>query len=155
VAGYGTSSDATHIVVPDADGQVRAMQKAMDDAGIDPGDIDYVNAHGTATLPADIAEATSLRKALGDHVDQVHVSNTKAQLGHLMGATAGVELTVTILALQNGLIPACRNLDNPDPECALNFVRDQPLEQEIHVAVKNSFAFGGTNSVVVLKRFVG
>lgn len=153
IAGYGTSSDATHIVVPDADGQAVALKKALDSAQIEPADIGYVNAHGTATQLADIAEAASLQAALGEHGRKVPVSNTKAQLGHLMGATAGVEMVVTLLAVQRGEIPPCRNLDNPDPECPLNFVRDQPLKADIEYAVKNSFAFGGTNSVVVLKRF--
>lgn len=153
IAGYGTSSDASHIVVPNADGQVVALKKAMDSAQIEPSEIDYVNAHGTATKLADIAEAESLQAGLGAHGRKVPVSNTKAQLGHLMGATAGVELVVTLQAIQRGEIPPCRNLENPDPACPLNFVRDEPLKKEIKFAVKNSFAFGGTNSVVVLKKF--
>lgn len=155
VAGYGTSSDATHIVVPNPAGQVVALKKAMESAGIQPSEIDYVNAHGTATRPADVAECESLQTGLGACGRTVPVSNTKAQLGHLMGATAGVELAVTLLAMQNGVIPPCRNLDNPDPECPLNFVRNEPLLKPINVAIKNSFAFGGTNSVVVLRRFEG
>ena len=92
-------------------------------------------------------------QVLGEHGRQVPVSNTKAQLGHLMGATAGVELVVTLQAILHGAIPPSRNLENPDPACPLNFVRDEPLEKEVKVALKNSFAFGGTNSVVVVKRF--
>lgn len=153
IAGYGTSSDASHIVVPNAAGQVVALKKAMVSAGMEPSQIDYVNAHGTATKLADIAEAQSLLTGLGGHGLSVPVSNTKAQLGHLMGATAGVELAVTLLAMQHGEIPPCRNLENPDPECPLNFVRNEPLKKPINVAMKNSFAFGGTNSVVVLKKF--
>jgi 3-oxoacyl-(acyl-carrier-protein) synthase len=152
VAGYGASSDARHIVQPDAAGQAKAVRAALASARIDAAEIDYVNAHGTATELADVVEAESLRLALGVHGEAVPVSNTKAQLGHLMGATAGVELAATILAMRHGLIPPCRNLDDPDPRCPLNFVRKTPLERRVGYALKNSFAFGGTNSVVVLKR---
>ncbi|HAV63817.1 MAG TPA: beta-ketoacyl-[acyl-carrier-protein] synthase II, partial [Verrucomicrobiales bacterium] len=153
IAGYGTSSDAGHIVVPDAAGQVKAIRRALDSAGVKPSDLDYVNAHGTSTLPADKVESASLIEALGDAGRGVPVSNTKAQLGHLMGATAGVELVTTLLALQKGLIPPCRNLDDPDPECPLNFVRHEPLKKDIRIALKNSFAFGGTNCVLIVRRF--
>ncbi len=153
VAGYGSSSDASHIVVPDPKGQVIAVQKALASARIEPSEIDYVNAHGTATPIADVVEAESLQGSLGDHGRRVPVSNTKAQFGHLMGATAGVELVITLLVLQKNEIPPCRNLDNPDPACRLNFVRNMPLKKEINFALKNSFAFGGANSVVVLKKF--
>lgn len=152
IVGYGTSSDASHIVVPEVAGQVKAIRAALQLAGVRPEEVDYVNAHGTATIPADAAEAKSLIEALGETGRRVPVSNTKAQLGHLMGATAGVELATTILALNRGLIPPCRNLDTPDPACPLNLVRNQPLQQDIRIALKNSFAFGGTNSVLVLKR---
>lgn len=152
IIGYGTSSDAGHIVVPEVAGQVRAIQAALQGAGIAPEQIDYVNAHGTATVPADKVEAASLLEALGPTGRTVPVSNTKAQLGHLMGATAGVELVTTILAMQNGEVPPCRNLDDPDPECPLNFVRNEPLKQNVQIALKNSFAFGGTNCALVLKR---
>jgi 3-oxoacyl-[acyl-carrier-protein] synthase II len=152
IIGYGTSSDAGHIVVPEVAGQVKAIRHALSHAGITPEQIDYVNAHGTATVPADKVEAASLIEALGDAGRAVPVSNTKAQLGHLMGATAGVELVTTLLAMQKGEIPPCRNLDHPDPECPLNFVRHEALKREVRVALKNSFAFGGTNSALILKR---
>lgn len=152
VLGYGCASDAHHIVRPDAAGQVRAMRSALDAAALAPEAVDYVCAHGTATELADVVEAASLREALGDHGGRVPVSNTKAQLGHLMGATAGVELALTVLALQRGLIPPCRNLDDPDPRCPLSFVRGAPLVRPLRVALKNSFAFGGTNAAVVLGR---
>jgi 3-oxoacyl-[acyl-carrier-protein] synthase II len=152
VIGYGCLSDAKHIVQPDAAGQVKALGAALNSAGITAADVDYVNAHGTGTEIADVVEAASLREVFGSHADKVPVSNTKAQLGHLMGATAGVELVTTILAMERGLIPACQNLDNPDPRCPLNFVRSKPLKASIEYALKNSFAFGGTNSVIVLKR---
>jgi 3-oxoacyl-(acyl-carrier-protein) synthase len=153
VAGIGTSSDARHIVQPDAQGQVKALRRALENSGVAPEEVDYVNAHGTATKLADAVECASLLEALGEAGRRVPVSNTKAQLGHLMGATAGVEMAVTILALQHQRIPPCRNLDHPDADCPLNFVRDRPLDGPVRIALKNSFAFGGTNSVVVLRRF--
>ncbi len=152
IVGYGTSSDAAHIVVPEVAGQVKAIRSALKQSGVSPEQIDYVNAHGTATKPADTAEAASLIESLGEAGRRVPVSNTKAQLGHLMGATAGVELVTTILAMRRGEIPPCRNLDDPDPACPLSFVRNQPLKKDVTVALKNSFAFGGTNSVLVLRR---
>ena len=150
VLGYGSSSDATHIVRPDAGGQVRAIRAALGCAGITPEAVDYVCAHGSATELADIVEAAALREALGQHGERVPVSNTKAQLGHLMGATAGVELVATVLALHHGVLPACQNLDDPDPRCPLNFVRGEPLEVPARVALKNTFGFGGTNCAVIL-----
>lgn len=152
VLGYAARSDAIHIVQPDAAGQVRALQAALDAAGLEPGDVDYVNAHGTGTEIADVVEAEALERVFGPAAQAPYVSNTKAQLGHLMGATAGVELAATILALRHGIVPACQNLDDPDPRCALNFVRGEPRPMELAVALKQSFAFGGTNSVVLLGR---
>lgn len=153
VLGTGTSADATHIVQPDSAGQVRAVEKALAMAGVGTDAIDYVNAHGTATPIADKIEAATLQTVFGDAVERVPVSNTKAQLGHLMGATAGVELAVTVLAIQNSLLPPSRNLEHPDADCRLNFVRDEPLPADVQIALKNSFAFGGTNCAVVLGRY--
>ena len=152
VLGYGSASDATHIVRPDTGGQVRAIRAALGWAGIGPEAVDYVSAHGTATELGDVVEAAALREALGEHGERVPVSTTKAQLGHLMGATAGVELAVTALALRHGLLPACQNLDDPDPRCPLTFVRGEPRAQPIRVALKNTFGFGGTSCAVVLAR---
>jgi 3-oxoacyl-[acyl-carrier-protein] synthase II len=152
VAGYGCASDATHIVRPDVAGQVRAVQAALDSASLTAADIDCVNAHGTATELADVVEAASLTEILGAQVASVPVVTTKAQLGHLMGATAGVELAAAVLSLHHGIIPPCRNLDDPDPRCALNFVRREPLALPGPVVLKSSFAFGGTNSAVIVRR---
>ena len=153
VLAYASSCDAKHIVQPDSAGQVKAVRKALAAAGLAPTDIDYVNAHGVGTDLADVVEAATLREVFGAHTDRVPVSNTKAQLGHLMGATAGVELAATLLVLKHGLIPPCRNLNDPDPRCALNFVRGQPLKGGFTHALKNSFAFGGTNCALLLKRW--
>jgi 3-oxoacyl-[acyl-carrier-protein] synthase II len=152
VAGYGCASDATHIVRPDAGGQVRAVQAALASAGLTAGDIDCVNAHGTATELADVVEAASLTEVLGPRAASVPVTTTKAQLGHLMGATAGVELATAILSLHHGVVLPCGNLDDPDPRCALHFVRGAPLREPVRVILKNSFAFGGTNSAVIVRR---
>jgi 3-oxoacyl-(acyl-carrier-protein) synthase len=151
VAGYGSTCDARHIVMPDSAQQVRAIQKALTMAGIGPEQVGYVNAHGTGTDTADVVEAATLRKALGEAVDRVPVTNTKAQLGHLMGATAGVEMVTSLLVLHHGLIPACQNLDEPDPRCPLRFVRGEPLAGRPEYVLKNSFAFGGTNCAVILR----
>ena len=152
VAGYGCASDATHLVRPDVGGQVRAVRAALDSAGLTADDIDCVNAHGTATDLADVVEAASLTEVLGPRVASVPVTTTKAQLGHLMGATAGVELATAILSLHHGVVPPCGNLDDPDPRCALNFVRKVPLASPVSVILKSSFAFGGTNSAVIVRR---
>ena len=152
ILGYGASSDASHLLQPKAEGQVVAIQRALRDAGLQASDLGYVNAHGTGTELADVVEAESIQLALGDAGRTVPVSNTKAQLGHLMGATAGVELITTLLALRDGKLPPSRNLDDPDPRCPLNFVRDEPLSSDARYALKNSFAFGGSNSVVVVGR---
>jgi 3-oxoacyl-[acyl-carrier-protein] synthase II len=152
ILGYGAASDAAHLVRPDTGGQVRAIRAALSWAGIGPEALDYVGAHGAATEQADIVEAAALREALGAHGGRVPVSTTKAQLGHSMGATSGVELAVTILALRDGLLPPCRNLEDPDPRCPLNFVRGEPLVVPARVALKNTFAFGGTSCAVILGR---
>lgn len=152
VLGTGLSSDAKHIVQPDSAGQVRAVRKALEMADVSPSHLDYINAHGTATEIADKVEAATLGEVLGTEMERIPVSNTKAQLGHLMGATAGVELAVTVLAMQQGMLPPCRNLDHPDPQCPLSFVRGEPRQTRTRIALKNSFAFGGTNCAVVLGR---
>jgi 3-oxoacyl-[acyl-carrier-protein] synthase II len=153
VLGYSVTSDAAHLVHPQSEGQVRALRRALAAAELSPADIDFVSAHGAATDVADPVEAASLREVFGAHAERMPVSTTKGQLGHLMGATAGVELLTMILVLQHGLIPPCRNLDDPDPRCALSFVRGAPLKMPVTTALKNCFAFGGTNSVVILRRW--
>ncbi|MFN0066840.1 MAG: beta-ketoacyl-[acyl-carrier-protein] synthase family protein [Limisphaerales bacterium] len=152
ILGVGSSCDARHIVQPDTAGQAKAVRTALAMAGVTPAEVDYVNAHGTATEIADIVESSTLREVFGPEADRIPVSNTKAQLGHLMGATAGVELVATLLALRHQVLPPCRNLEEPDPRCPLNFVRGGPQPARVEVALKNSFAFGGTNCAVVLRR---
>jgi 3-oxoacyl-[acyl-carrier-protein] synthase II len=148
--GYGSTSDAFNLVQPDSRQQVRAMQLALEDAGVGVESIGYVNAHGTATQLADVVESASLQQVFGEHLSGLHVSNSKGQLGHLMGATVGVELVATLLALRSGQFPACKNLDEPDPRCPLPLSRGEPLQTRVRYALKNSFAFGGTNCALVL-----
>jgi len=137
VVGYGSVSTATNMTQPEADGQARSVRAALAMAGLSPEDIDYVNAHGTATEVADVVEAESLLLALGEHGRAVPVSGIKGQLGHMMGATAGVETAATIEAMRHGVIPPNANLDDPDPRCPLAFVRGEPLRRDITYALKN------------------
>ena len=153
IMGYGSSSDATHIVQPDPEGQARAIRRALDSAGVTPEQVDYVNAHGTGTRLADEVEAGAVHRALGTSMAaRVPVSSIKGQIGHLMGATAAVEMVAAVAALESGRIPANHNLDDPDPTCDLRFVRGSSLEADLRVVLKNTFAFGGNNSVLVLGR---
>jgi len=155
VAGSGMSSDAFHLSAPpqDGDGAIRVMQATLKDAGLEPEQIDYVNAHGTSTPVGDIAEVNALRAVFGDHLDVMPVSSTKSMMGHLLGAAGGVESGVSLLALRDGKIPPTINYENPDPDCDIDVVpneaRDAPLE---HV-LTNSFGFGGTNAALLFKRY--
>lgn len=153
LAGYGTTSDAHHITGPSLDGQVRAMAQALDDAGLNPEDIGYINAHGTATVVNDAVETQAI-KALFAHVaKKVPVSSTKSMHGHLLGAAGAVEFVATVLALKNGSVPPTANLRAPDPECDLDFCSDGARTGlEIKAAMSNSFAFGGTNAVLIARR---
>lgn len=156
LAGYGSSADAAHLSKPDAAGQVRAIQLALSDAGMQPADIGYINAHGTATLAGDLVETRAIKAAFGEHAHRVAVSATKSMHGHLMGATGAVEFMAAVLALHHQIIPPTINLHEPDPECDLDYVpnicrRAVALEG----VMSNSFAFGGSNAVLVARRFSG
>jgi 3-oxoacyl-[acyl-carrier-protein] synthase II len=153
LAGYGISSDAAHMAEPSANGQVRAIRAALADAGLSPDDVGYVNAHGTATRSGDRAEVESIRAAFGARAATIPVSSTKAVHGHVMGATGAVELLITILALHTGRIPPTAHLEKRDPELDLDFVTDGArVDPSLEAAVSNSFAFGGTNAVLVARR---
>ncbi|BBE52224.1 3-oxoacyl-[acyl-carrier-protein] synthase 2 [Ferriphaselus amnicola] len=154
IVGYDCSSDASHITKPDSLGQTRAINNALRDAGLQPQDIGYINAHGTATQAGDIEETRAIKAVFGEHAANVPVSSTKSMHGHLMGATGAVEFMVAVQALQHQAIPPTINLHQPDPACDLDYVanvgrRDVPLE----VVMSNSFAFGGTNAVLIARRF--
>jgi 3-oxoacyl-[acyl-carrier-protein] synthase II len=157
VLGYGMSSDAHHVTEPDPVGTnpARAMTMAMEDAGVSPQDIGYINAHGTSTPAGDSAETRALKLALGDErAFQVPVSSTKSETGHLLGATGALEVAVTLLAMRDGYLPPTINLDEPDPECDLDYIPNTGREADVRVAISNSFGFGGHNAVLVLGRDV-
>lgn len=153
VTGYGNTCDAVHISHPDRDGQVRAMREALAEAGLEPRDVAYVNAHGTATPVGDIVEAAALNEVFGPHTVDLLVSSTKSLHGHLLGASGAIEFTVALVALNEGLIAPTGFLDEPDPECALHHVaiKSQRIEPP-HAVMSNSFAFGGSNVVLVAER---
>ncbi|HEY6291820.1 MAG TPA: beta-ketoacyl-ACP synthase II [Terriglobia bacterium] len=152
LAGYGLSSDAGHITQPTVDGPVRAICMALNEAGLNPEEIDYVNAHGTGTRLNDTTETQVLKKAFGDHARKLAVSSTKSMHGHAMGATGALELAATVLAMQKGVIPPTANYTAPDPECDLDYVPNQAREAPIRAAISNSFAFGGLNAVLLVRR---
>ncbi|HEV2754502.1 MAG TPA: beta-ketoacyl-ACP synthase II [Actinomycetota bacterium] len=152
LAGYGATADAFHLTQPDAegDGATRAMALALEDAGVFPEDVDYVNAHGTSTPYNDRIETLAIKRALGPESKRVPVTSTKSQTGHLLGAAGAVEAAVTALIVDRGVIPRTINLEEPDPECDLDYVPDEPREQRVKTALTNSFGFGGQNACLVL-----
>ncbi len=154
LVGYGVSGDAYHVTAPreDGDGARRCMLNALRNAGMNPSDIDYVNAHGTSTPLGDIAEATAVKAAFGDHTKKLMVSSTKSMTGHLLGAAAGVEAVFTILALYHGVIPPTINLHKQDPAVDLDLVPNTARQVAVNTVMSNSFGFGGTNSTLVFMR---
>jgi 3-oxoacyl-[acyl-carrier-protein] synthase II len=153
VIGYGMSGDAHHMTDPDPDGAARCMRKAIKDAGIEPEDIQYINAHGTSTGIGDKSETTAIKNAFGDHAYKLAVSSTKSMTGHLLGAAGGVEAVILGLTLQNGIIPPTANLDNQDPELDLDYVPNKPREADVRVALSNSFGFGGHNATIIMRKY--
>ncbi|UHA73978.1 beta-ketoacyl-ACP synthase II [Paenibacillus sp. 481] len=153
VAGYGMSADAHHITDPDPAGAARCMKQAIADAGLEPQDIDYINAHGTSTPVGDKSETVAIKKAFGEHAYQVAVSSTKSMTGHLLGAAGGVEAAICGLTLYHGIIPPTINLENQDPECDLDYVPNVPRKADVQVAMSNSFGFGGHNATIILKKY--
>ncbi|KPV48876.1 3-oxoacyl-ACP synthase, partial [Kouleothrix aurantiaca] len=154
VVGYGASSDAFHITQPVAGGAgaLRAMRLALQHGGLAPNDIDYINAHATSTPAGDIAETQAIKTLLGERAYQVPVSSSKSQLGHLIGAAGSIEAAISILALQNGVLPPTINLQTPDPECDLDYVPNAARPASINVAMSNSFGFGGHNVSLIFRR---
>lgn len=154
IIGHGATSDAHHITAPhpEGDGAFRCMSMAVQDAGIDPKLIGYVNAHGTSTPLGDIGETRAIKRTFGDHAKNLYVSSTKSMTGHLLGAAGGIETIFCAMALHTGMIPPTINLENQDPECDLNYVPNKAVAANIQYALNNSFGFGGTNSSVVLKK---
>jgi 3-oxoacyl-[acyl-carrier-protein] synthase II len=163
IIGYGLSADAYHMSAPLPEGQgaARCMKMALDKAGILPTDVDYVNAHGTSTPVGDVCETKAVKALFGDHARRAGgtsglvVSSTKSMTGHLLGAAGAVESIACVLAIRDGVIPPTINLDNPDPQCDLDYVPHTAREQKIRIAVNNSFGFGGHNATLVFRAFEG
>ncbi len=157
VIGYGMSADAYHItgMPEDGDGCYRAMQNALKSAKIEPGQVDYVNAHATSTSLGDVVESKAMQRLFGEKATsgKLMISSTKSMTGHLLGGAGGLEAGITILALINQTAPPTANLENPDPECVLNYVPNTPQKGPIHIALSNSFGFGGTNGSLIFKRW--
>ncbi|HZL56184.1 MAG TPA: beta-ketoacyl-ACP synthase II [Bryobacteraceae bacterium] len=155
IVGYGMSGDAYHFTAPpeDGEGAFRVMRNAMKDAKIDSGQIDYINAHGTSTPLGDRAETVAIKRAFGDHARKVAVSSTKSMTGHLLGGAGGLEAGIVVCALRSQIAPPTANYENPDPDCDLDYVPNQPRPMKIDYALSNSFGFGGTNGALIFKRF--
>ncbi len=155
VIGFGTTCDAGHITAPDEQGTgaAAAMQAALDSGNLQPQQIDYINAHGTSTPRGDKAETLAIKQIFGDHAYQLSISSTKSQLGHSLGASGGIELILTIKALQEGHVPPTINLDTPDSDCDLDFTPNVARVREMDYAMSNSFGFGGHNASIIVKRF--
>ncbi|WP_438350105.1 beta-ketoacyl-ACP synthase II [Paenibacillus sp. FA6] len=153
VIGYGLSADAHHMTDPDPDGPARCMKMAIRTAGIKPEDIDYINAHGTSTGVGDKSETKAIKLALGDHAYKVAVSSTKSMTGHLLGAAGGVEAVICALSLQHQALAPTINLDEPDPDCDLDYVPNVARQADLSVVMSNSFGFGGHNASIILKKF--
>jgi 3-oxoacyl-[acyl-carrier-protein] synthase II len=151
--GFGMSGDAYHITLPPADGEGarKAMAAAIKDAGVEPGDIDYVNAHGTSTPAGDIGESIGIRRAFGDAADSVMVSSTKSTTGHLLGAAGVAESIFCVQAICNQVVPPTSNLDNQDPACDLDYVPNEARDAKVRIALSNSFGFGGTNGSLIFR----
>jgi 3-oxoacyl-[acyl-carrier-protein] synthase II len=152
ISGFGMSADAGHMTAPNMDGPRRAMLSAIANAGLQPSDVDYVNAHGTSTPLGDINESNAIKAALGDHAKNVVVNSTKGATGHLLGGAGGLESVFTVLAVHHQTIPPTINIFNQDPECDLDYCANTARKKDIKVALKNNFGFGGTNGALVFKR---
>jgi len=154
VVGYGMSGDAHHITAPpdDGSGAVRVMQATLRDAGVEPEQVDYINAHGTSTPPNDRIETLAVKTVFQGQARKLAISSTKSMTGHLLGAAGGLEAGITALVLRHQIIPPTINLDTPDPDCDLDYVPHTAREAKITYAMSNSFGFGGTNACLLFKR---
>ena len=155
VAGYGMSADAYHISAPEPDGggAILCMRNALQDGGFRPGDIDYINAHGTSTKLNDDSETKAIKAVFAEHAYKVAVSSTKSMTGHLLGGAGGIEAIYTALTIKHGIMPPTINYETPDPECDLDFVPNVARRGRVRAAMSNSFGFGGTNASLIFKAF--
>ena len=157
IVGYGMSGDAYHMTQPEenGDGAYRVMMAALKDAKLTPNDIDYVNAHGTSTPIGDVIETRALKRVFGDRAKKVPISSTKSMTGHLLGGAGGLEAGISVLALRDQTLPPTINLENPDPECDLDYVPNHARKTPVEYALSNSFGFGGTNAALIFRRWSG
>ncbi len=155
ISGYGASGDAYHITAPDetGSGAIRSMRAAIETAGAEPGDIDYVSAHGTSTVANDKLETMAMKEVFGERAYSMLISSTKSMTGHLLGAAGGLEIIATALAIRDSRIPPTINLDNPDPDCDLNYVPNEAVDANVDCAISNSFGFGGHNATILIKKW--
>jgi 3-oxoacyl-[acyl-carrier-protein] synthase II len=156
IVGYGATGDAYHLTAPapNGEGAQRAMKRALNDAGIAPADVQYINAHGTSTPANDLNETAAIKAVFGDAAHHVNVSSTKSMTGHMLGAAGAVELLISTLAINDSLIPPTINYRTPDPECDLNYTPNEPVKRDVEYAISNSFGFGGHNTTLAVKRYV-
>jgi len=157
IIGYGNTADANHLTAPapEGEGAARCMRMALRNAGLDPENINYINAHGTSTPQGDICETQAVRAVFKDHADNLAVSSTKGATGHMLGAAGAVEMILTAKALETGIAPPTINYEHPDPECDLDCVANEAREIEINAALNNSFGFGGHNATIAAAKFIG
>jgi 3-oxoacyl-[acyl-carrier-protein] synthase II len=155
LVGYGMSGDAFHITLPPDDGRGahRVMLNALTDAGVQPEEVGYINAHGTSTPPNDRIESHAIKQLFGAHAKSLAVSSTKSMIGHLLGAAGAVEAGISCLVVERGIMPPTINYENPDPECDLDYVPNQMRRKDVRFALSNSFGFGGTNASLLFKRY--
>jgi 3-oxoacyl-[acyl-carrier-protein] synthase II len=157
LVGYGNTADANHMTAPapEGEGAARCMKMALRNAGLNPGDIQYINAHGTSTPQGDVCETQAIKTVFGEHARKLAVSSTKGATGHMLGAAGAVEMAVCVKVLQQQVVPPTINLENPDPECDLDYVANTARELKVEAVVNNSFGFGGHNACTVARRFIG
>jgi 3-oxoacyl-[acyl-carrier-protein] synthase II len=154
VAGYGLTGDAYHLTAPapGGEGAARCMQMALDTAGVNPEEVDYINAHGTSTPFNDLYETLAIKSVFGKHAKQLMVSSTKGMTGHLLGAAGGVEAIFSLLAMNRGAVPPTINYTEPDPECDLDYVPNEARQADVKVILSNSLGFGGTNATLLFRK---
>ena len=155
VVGYGMTGDAHHMTAPDpeGDGAARAMAAALTDAGLEPSEVGYINAHGTSTPYNDKFETIAIKRVFGEHARRLPVSSTKSMTGHLLGAAGGIEAVATTLTIYHGVLPPTINYEKPDPDCDLDYVPNQARKQDVEVALSNAFGFGGTNAILAFRKY--
>jgi 3-oxoacyl-[acyl-carrier-protein] synthase II len=153
LAGFGLTDDAHHITAPSLDGPTRSMRLAIEDAGLKPEDIDYLNAHGTSTPHNDRNETAAVKEVFGEHAYKMVISSTKSMTGHLLGAAGAIEAVATTLAIKNAMVPPTINIVEQDPDCDLNYTPHKPVKKEIKAAISNTFGFGGHNATLCFKKF--